>query len=156
MFKLSAISISWAIMAVLIPFAEAGIYPEMKILLLQFLFVCLFIFALCIPFEIRDMQLEKSRGLRTIPVVMGIKRAKLLGFIALLLGIFIQIYFETIGLISVYGMLAMLMVSVLSILLVVYSQEEPTDFYCKFYVDGLMILQFLLVFVSLNNNEKLS
>ena len=155
-FKLSAISVCWAIMAVLIPLAEADLLSETKIAVLQFLFVSLFIFALCIPFEIRDIQLEKSRGLRTIPVVMGIKKAKQMGFIALLFGIFILIYFTTIGLISIFTLLAMLILSVLAMILVVYSREEPSDFYCKFYVDGMMILQFLLVFVSLLCNERLS
>ncbi len=154
--KLTAISLCWAIMAVLIPIAEAGIYVEAQLLFLQFVFVASFIFALCIPFEIRDLQLERLRGLRTIPVVFGIQKAKLLGFIALLLGILILIYFAVIGMISIPTMLAMLFVSVLTIFLVVYSKEEPSDIYCKFYIDGMMILQFLLVFVSLIYYEKLS
>lgn len=154
--KLSAISLCWAIMAVLIPLAEAGIYVEALILCLQFIFVSLFIFALCIPFEIRDLQLERLRGLRTIPVVLGIRKARLLGFLALGIGMAILFYFRLYGLISLPTMLAMQFVSVVAILLVVYSKDEPSDIYCKFYIDGMMILQFLLVFVSLNYHETLS
>jgi 4-hydroxybenzoate polyprenyltransferase len=149
-FKLGIIAFCWAIMAVQIPLNEASITLSAGIMTIEFLSVALFIFALCIPFEIRDIQLEFSRGIKTIPVVYGIRVAKTSGFLALLISMFLQIYKFSQDLFSAYTLIALMISLFITMLIVLLSAEKPSDMYCKFFVDGIMILQFILVFLSLS------
>ncbi|HNQ60871.1 MAG TPA: UbiA family prenyltransferase [Bacteroidia bacterium] len=149
-FKLSVVAFCWALMAVLLPVFEAGIGLREHILYIQLIAVGLFIFALCIPFEIRDVNLEKSRGLRTIPIVHGIRVARMSAVLALFLSVALYFYLYRINIISVYFFFSFLISALLSMLMISYSNNKPSDFYCKFYIDGLMIFQFLLVLLSLN------
>ena len=154
-YKLSVIAICWALVSVIVPIWEENLIVQPMILWAQVLMIALFVFALCIPFEIRDVNVEKSRGIKTIPIVVGIRRTKFIGLLALLFSMFLQYFIYTEGAMSGLTLIALLISSVLSIALVLGADDEPSDFYCKFYIDGLMIVQFLLVFVSLNYDEKL-
>jgi len=149
-FKLSIVAFCWALMAVLLPLFEAGVVLQTGILYIQLIAVALFIFALCIPFEIRDIALEKSRGLRTIPIVYGIRVARISALIALLISAALYIYLFTIGTFPVYILAALLISTTSSIALIFFSSDNPSDFYCKFYIDGMMVFQFVLVFLSLS------
>ena len=45
----------------------------------------LFVFAITIPFDIRDMEIDIKEGLKTIPVIMGKKKAMMIANILLVL-----------------------------------------------------------------------
>lgn len=148
-FKIGIIAFSWALMSVLVPIMEADIFVPPLVLLGQLISMALFIYALCIPFEIRDVQIEMSRGLRTIPIVYGIRISRYSGVLALLAGTIIQILLYSGELISLNTLFAIILSYIISLLFILLSSDKPSDFYCKFYIDGMMILQFLLIFVSL-------
>ncbi|MDC0201794.1 hypothetical protein OAJ56_00975, partial [Flavobacteriales bacterium] len=56
-------------------------------LLIRFLFV----FAICIPFDIRDIKYDNIK-LKTIPIFFGVSRSKLISFICLLFAIIISTF----------------------------------------------------------------
>ena len=149
-FKQLVLSVSWAIVTVVLPMLEEKIILMPGIVAAQFFSVVTFIYALCVPFEIRDMEREKLEGVQTIPVVYGTKVAKVLGVIALLIGSLMHLILFYENHISLYTLMALNISFLLTLFLMTFSARKPTDLYCKFYVDGLMIIQFLMVFVSLN------
>ena len=136
-------------MVVSVSLSEESLILHPFIFIVEFFSVALFIFALCIPFEIRDIDLEKARGLRTVPIEYGIRVAKFSGFVALLFCILLQVLLYSGDYISPATLFLLTISYVITMLIILFAEDKPSDLYCKFYVDGLMILQFLLVFLSL-------
>jgi len=119
----------------------------------EFLFVffrrVLFIFAITIPFDIRDMQYDREMGTRTLPVIFGVTTAKRIALTALAmfcgLALFQYIFMEGAGL--VYFLALILSASVTAII-VIKSNEKREDVFYSVFVEGMMLLQCLLVIVA--------
>lgn len=94
------------------------------------------------------MPLEKSWGLRTIPLVYGIRIAKFSGILALTLNSFLHLIMYSESYFSFDILIALLLSSLVAAVLVLFTRKEPSDWFCKFYVDGMMFLQFLFVFLA--------
>ena len=82
--------------------------------------------------------------------VYGIRVARISALIALLVSAALYIYLFSIGTFPVYILAALLISTTSSIALIFFSSDNPSDFYCKFYIDGMMVFQFVLVFLSLS------
>ena len=82
--KTPLIALVWGITTGLIPILEQNNHIDFSFGLMQVLSRSLFIFALCIPFEMRDLEKDKKSGVGTIAVIYGIKNSKIAG---LLIGI---------------------------------------------------------------------
>ncbi|MBP6334021.1 MAG: UbiA family prenyltransferase [Bacteroidia bacterium] len=148
-FKLPILSFSWAIATVLIPLIELEIQLTYDVFIVQFLSTAIFICILCLPFEIRDIEKERSWGVKTIPVVFGIKFTKRMGFFLTLIAIILQLFLFSKAYYSISILIAFHAITVMAYSLLHLAPRHPSDWYCKFYVDGMMIVQFLFVFVSL-------
>ena len=147
--KLFLIAFVWSISCVLLPIVELenkfGISVSLGETLLlvakRFLFIC----AITIPFDIRDLFQDKLYELKTIPVMLGEKKA----------WIFCQ------GLLGAYLLLLILFtktidVNVIGIALTIFitgwlifkSNLKKNEYYYFFFLDGTMILQCLILFLS--------
>ena len=82
--KIFLISFVWSAATILLPVIQAGfIHPKENILFMlaeRFLFV----FAITIPFDIRDMKADAKNGLKTIPLLIGRSGALIVANIVLL------------------------------------------------------------------------
>lgn len=102
----------------------------------------LFITAITIPFDIRDLFQDKQYQLKTIPVMLGPQNASrvcllLMAAHILLLIIFVdRIDLPAVGLIAVTSLAAWL---------VFKSSWEKNEYYYFLWLDGTLILQFLSV-----------
>ena len=107
----------------------------------------LFITAITIPFDMRDVLQDKQYNLKTIPVILGERKANLFCqailvlYVVLLLLFVNQVTIATIGLI---------LVTLLTAWLVFRSSWKKDEYYYFLFLDGTLILQFLVVFI-LNN-----
>ncbi len=101
----------------------------------------LFIIVLMLPFEIRDLKFDKPE-LSTLPQKLGLGKTKLLG-IALLTIFFLLEFFKDETQFSF--ILAMLIVSILTGLLVCFSKIEQNKYYSAFWVESLPILWLILM-----------
>jgi len=110
----------------------------------------LFISALCIPFDIRDVNFDKMRGMKTLPVIAGIKKSVLIAVallcVFMLLVVFQHFRFgfgghETIALL-LSGSIAMIAVSLA-------NPERPKLLFPIMY-DGAMLLQWGLVLLFIH------
>jgi len=108
-----------------------------------------FIFALCIPFEIRDMAQEHRWGNITLPMVVGIRQSKFIGLLVLLLFIFLvyihSSYMESITGLKNYFDIPLYISAVITAFLIWFSKPTGSKYYFRLFVDGSMQLQFLLV-----------
>lgn len=139
--KIFLISIVWTLTTTLLVVIESNSslsFKLMPLLLDRFLFVL----AITIPFDIRDLKLDKS-DIQTIPMVFGVNGAKNIAFVCLFLSailVFSQYYFLDIDYRFLYSYF---FTCSLSALLVWHSETSNKDFYFAFFVEGLSL--FLLI-----------
>lgn len=144
--KLFLIAMVWAVSCVLLPIMELqhshqlSISPGDTLLLVFKRF--LFIAAITVPFDIRDLFQDKLYELKTIPVMLGEKRAYLfcqfllLGYLLLLL-LFRQATYPDIA--------AVVLNLAVTGWLIFKSNIKKNEYYYFLFLDGTMLLQYLLL-----------
>jgi len=145
--KLILIALVWTMSIVLLPVLEAQAAHLASISLRDTTILIakrfLFIAAVAIPFDIRDLFDDKQLGLKTIPVAWGEKNAYL--FCQLLLAGYLVLLF----LFRNHGFNTDFFALALSIILtgwlIFRSKWEKNEYYYFFLLDGVLIVQYLFV-----------
>ncbi len=101
----------------------------------------IFILAITIPFDIRDLVNDAKKDVRTIPSVIGWKRSVLLAEALLLLFVGL-IWLRIGGFTPIY--IGYLISATITMIAVAFATPNRNDMYCSFWIEGTMILQFLL------------
>lgn len=143
--KLFYIGLVWTMSCVLLPVTEAyqvG-YPIAWTQALQVMcWVFLFVLAITIPFDIRDVYQDSRYGLKTIPVMVGKHRSLLLSVFLLL------VHMGWVGWsdypIEIRGPLTM--VSLVCLFAILFQPRGRNPYYYFFVLDGMLLLQFLAVY----------
>jgi len=144
--KLFMIALIWCLSCVLLPIVEMGnsqaiLIPAGDTILLiakRFLFIA----AITVPFDIRDLFQDKSYALKTIPVILGERKsyyvcvAFLLAYLMLLL-LFTQDFDA--------DFLAISLTIFLTGWLILKSERKKDEYYYFFLLDGTMILQLFML-----------
>jgi 4-hydroxybenzoate polyprenyltransferase len=136
----------WACMVVALPAFALGRdwWATDTVLMLEKFF---FVFALTIPFDIRDMSIDTQSGIKTIPLSMGVEKAKRVAYIALcwsFLMAFVLFYFQNYSLETVLKMGISLLFTAFFIKKMTTNQD---DYFYYLGIDGLMILQTCIVLI---------
>ncbi len=140
----------WAAVTVLFPVFENDFDSFFSFdVIFTFITRFIFLFAITLPFDIRDMEVDQQSQIKTIPVVFGKIKANNLALLLLLLFIVLYVlryYFShkpnnflNIGYIA-SGFLA--------VLLVYWSRKRTGEYFIAFWIEGLMLFQFLLILVA--------
>jgi len=82
--KTIAIAFVWTASTVLLPVLQSGYNYKSEVVPILFAERFAFIFAIAIPFDIRDLRADALAGIRTIPIVVGEKLARLVSNFALI------------------------------------------------------------------------
>jgi 4-hydroxybenzoate polyprenyltransferase len=146
--KLVLIAAVWSLSCVLLPVLEleshqAIVIPTRDIILLtakRFLFIA----AITVPFDIRDLFQDRNNELKTIPVILGERKAYL--FCLLLLVIYLILLFLFTQSFD-RNFLGLMIAIILAGWLIFRSEWERNEYYYFFYLDGVMILQYILLLV---------
>jgi 4-hydroxybenzoate polyprenyltransferase len=146
--KTPLLALVWSLSTVMIPMAEAGIPPGDKPVLIQTIARFLFIFALCIPFEIRDLNYDRGKNIRTIPVVYGAQATRLLGVLIITAEILINHF------LAAYPgeIRTALDISSLIALAWIFVRSPGSPFFYKLIVDGTMLVRFMLVYLAIHSS----
>lgn len=137
--KIIFIAVSWGIACGILPLIINKQSSGIEILL-NFAWVALYILAITIPFDIRDIGIDEDNK-KTIPQWVGINQSKLIGFLALSLSL-IPILLISPWTVSFSFSISYLIASYLILL----STPSKPNFYFTFWIDGHIVLHFLLVF----------
>lgn len=147
--KLFIISAIWSLSCVLLPILEMESNNQIKSTLNDIIILIakrfLFIAAITLPFDIRDLFQDKTNELKTIPVVLGEKKA--LGICQSFLAAYlILLFLFTDKLDGNY--FALTISTLITGWLIFKSKWEKNEYYYFLFLDGTMILQliFLLIF----------
>ena len=142
--KTPLIALVWGITTGLIPILEQNIRIDFSFGLMQVLCRSLFIFALCIPFEMRDLEKDKKSGIGTIAVIYGIKNSKIAG---LFIGICAIIIHHLMPL-SFLTMLSLDLAATTAMIWIVMQNVFDGKYFYKIFVDGTMLLLFILLLTA--------
>lgn len=141
--KLFLIALIWSLSCVLLPILQLEsqsflISTQDTILLIAKRF--LFVAAITIPFDIRDLYQDRTYELKTIPVVFGERKAYLFcQFLLFLYLVLLFIFNKGFDL----NYLGLTLVTLLTGWLIFKSSWERNEYYYFFYLDGTLILQYM-------------
>lgn len=144
LWKIFLIAAVWTGMTVILPAVEYYGFNQITDLLSWRLSLgrTLFIFAITIPFDVRDLVNDAKKGVRTIPSTLGWKRSVLLAELVLLV-FFLHVCMR-IGIHHPY-FLGYVISAAITMIVVAFANPDRSDMYCSFWVEGTMILQFCSV-----------
>jgi 4-hydroxybenzoate polyprenyltransferase len=146
--KILLIGWSWGWLTAFVPFAYyadaslfiAGIHTAERML---------FIILITIPFEIRDMHIDQSVGLITMPALFGKKRTFRFAVIICFM-IFILSFLVSFHYLNPAYFFSMLIVCLMTVPLINQSYLIRDDYFFSGWVDGLMIVA-LYIFILFNS-----
>ena len=141
------ITLVWTMSTVLLPIMEAQHRYQTPVSMrnITILIAKRFLFygALTIPFDIRDLFEDRKSGLRTVPVVWGEKKAYLFCQVLLAGYVVLLFIFRNQGVDADFWALSLTIV--LAGWLIFKSNWEKNEYYYFFCIDGVLILQYLLL-----------
>lgn len=146
--KIITLSLLWTLVTVWLPVTNLNVNPY----LFSFVFVkrFVFIFILCLLFDVRDIEIDNKENINTLAVMLGKKKSYALScFLLLLFGVLsiIQYFFYP----QMAFLLAMLVSSVITWIIIQLTKKTNSDFIYLAGVDGMMLVQAVLVYLfSLN------
>lgn len=141
--KLFLIAVSWAGVTVLFPLVQNFIIPG-QVDYITFFQRFLFIVAITIPFDIRDVDFD-SNDLKTLPQQIGIKKSKLVGVLSLLLFFLLEFFKDKIFLNTI---IVLLIIAIVSTLLLINATSKQNKYYSAFFVEFIPIIWFCLIVVK--------
>lgn len=138
--KVFVIALVWTGTTVALPVVESGlnVYWDPSIIGVQRF---LFVIALMIPFEIRDLEYDQT-ALHTLPQIIGIKKARFFG-ISLLVLFFLLEYGKDDFNIS--SLIVLLLVAIVLGVLITLSRKRQPKYYASFIVEAVPVLWLLLL-----------
>lgn len=144
--KLFLIAIVWAVSVVVLPIVQAEAIYNIKIPATEMFLLAakrfLFIAAITIPFDIRDLFQDKLYELKTIPVIIGEYKARMFCLALLVLYLVLLLLFSQSVNRDVIALTTSLM---LTAWLIFKSNIQKDEYYYFLYLDGTMIVQFALL-----------
>lgn len=143
--KIYIIAVVWAGVTVLLPVLESGLMPYWDVWVM-FAQRLLFVLVLMIPFEIRDIAYD-DRSLKTLPQVVGIKKAKFIGMTWLLLFFFLEFLRDELDARSV---LIHLSISIIVGVSITLSRKRQSPYFASFWVEAIPLVWLWIVIVSLS------
>jgi len=147
--KLFLIGFVWAASCVLLPIVEIEqgygisipLYDTILLVAKRFLFIC----AITIPFDIRDLFQDKLYELKTIPVIFGEKKAWIICQAMLLIYLALLIFFTRSFNLDVA---ALSLTILLTGWLIFKSDIKKNEYFYFLFLDGTMLLQCILLMFS--------
>lgn len=142
--KILTLSLLWTLVTVWFPANSQTFDP----VLYWFVFFkrLIFMFVLCLLFDMRDVKIDRQHNIRTLPVKFGIKSAYKIAYYSLFVFIILTIlqfyYFRQIGV-----LVAMLLSSFATFYVIACTKKNNSDDTYLAGIDGMMILQAILVYV---------
>ena len=144
--KIFVIALVWTISTMLLLVLENNILISQN-LILHLSTRFLFVFAISIPFDIRDLKFDEKK-MKTIPIVFGEEKAKLIGVMALFLAELIAIVQMLCFHMELHNLIALSCIFFLSAILVINSSQNKVAMYYSFWVESLSIYFYLFLILS--------
>ena len=144
--KIFIISFVWAVSTMLLLVLENDILISQNIVL-HLLSRFLFVFAITIPFDIRDLRYD-AQNLQTIPLFFGILKARFIALFSLFICVVISVFQYLENTLISSNLLALILLYFVTSIFIVKSDEKRGEMYFSFWVESLSILCYLFFVIS--------
>lgn len=143
--KIITLSLLWTLVTVWFPLVES----EYKVVSFQLVFIrrFLFIFILCLMFDIRDIAVDEKGNIKTLPVMIGIQNSLIIIYALLFVFIFISLI-QYLLIPDIIQFITMFISAITTFILILYGRKQRNDFYFLAGIDGMMLYQASLVFIG--------
>lgn len=143
--KIFLIALVWSLIIVGLPFIESlGLDIEIKTFFLAFGQCFLFILAITLPFDVRDLPFDKNSDLKTIPLVIGIDKTIILTQVLLSIS---MIIFQILP-ISKNNLFALMIGHCLAIIITLFTSEKRKELFYAGWVESTVLILWISVFLS--------
>lgn len=146
--KIFLIALTWSGATVLLPVLTQGSFSDILLNGVPLLFVEKFIFilAITIPFDIRDLVYDEPQK-STIPQLIGVSKAMRLSKGLIILAMSLNVLLCFLGFITPINLIAMELSYVLIFYVLTFTGQYRSELYFGGLLDGTIILQFISVFI---------
>jgi 4-hydroxybenzoate polyprenyltransferase len=142
--KTIALAFVWTMVTMYLPIVQSEtVYDPVKIIVL-FAERFAFIFAIAIPFDIRDMETDSRQGVKSFPIVFGSHKAEQISYFALSLSAIVSIinyYLSGVAFVFLSCIISLL----ISFIAIKSKKLRHTSFYYHGILDGCLVLYGALV-----------
>ena len=144
--KIFIISLVWTISTMLLLVFENNI-PITQNIVLHLISRFLFVFAITIPFDIRDLK-HDAQNLETIPLFFGVQKSKVIGVSALFICVLIAIFQSFEDSLNSSNLLALILLYFVASIFIRKSDESKGEMYFSFWIESLCILVYFFLIIS--------
>ena len=144
--KIFIISFVWTVTAIVLLLLENSI-PISQNIILQVISLFLFVFAITIPFDIRDVDYDKH-NIVTIPLFFGVQRAKNIASISLFICGIISIFQCLQMSLIMPHLLALIFLYILASIFIQKSDKSNGKMFFSFWVESLSLVSYFLLVIS--------
>lgn len=143
--KLFAIGIVWVCALVVTPLIDLEVQLQLDhyLLMIEKLF---FIIGITIPFDIRDIEVDRLYKIDTLPLHLGVTRSIRIATVLLLLASSLVGFLLIRGFYNPADTIALVLSYILTLLAVSRANRKRHDYYFAGVLDGTIIMQFALLF----------
>ena len=142
--KIFLIAFVWSSVTILLPVMYSDIHYNAWHIILMITERFLFIFAITIPFDIRDMEVDRLSGLQTIPLQIGVEKSLFVGGISLVVfWVVSTIHYMVMG--QVFLVFAYSLTFAVTMVCLLNRKIQKYPLYHYAVLDGTMLLFGLLV-----------
>jgi 4-hydroxybenzoate polyprenyltransferase len=140
--KIVTLALLWTLITVWFPVDQTDL-SEISFQLI-FLRRYIFIFILCLLFDIRDTEIDRKENIATLSVKLGDIGSYFLCYVLLFIFVALSVI-QYIYLPDKIQLVAMLISAAATVITIEYSKKNSSDIVYLAYIDGMMLFQALLV-----------
>lgn len=142
--KIITLSLLWTLVTVWFPVNNMDVATPVFIFVFVKRFI--FMFILCLLFDMRDIEIDSNQQINTLAVILGRKKSYLLAYILLIVFLILSFlqyqYYPQSAFIG-----AMLISAIATFFAIEITKKSNSDFVYLAGIDGMMLLQALLVYL---------
>ena len=146
--KITTLALLWTLVTVWFP--VSGHAYDTGLFIFVFIKRLLFMFILCLLFDMRDIEVDNSENIKTLAVVLGHKKSYTLSYLLLFVFVLLSIaqyfYFP-----QMRFLIPMILSAAATLVTIEITKRSNSDFVYLAGIDGMMLLQAMFVYLfSLN------
>ena len=142
--KTLLIAFTWTMATLYLPYLLSNKTENLSYLILLFIERFLFVFAITVPFDIKDVEEDKKAGWETLPVILGIKNATRISYVALAVMIILS-GLSLVFIMNDFGGYAGIFIGIYTIFLLKRKALKTSPLYYAFYLDGTILFLGLML-----------
>ncbi len=107
-----------------------------------------FMLAICIPFDIRDINIDTAENVTTLPHKLGEETTRNIALLFTSIYSILIVIEYFISIISLWSLIALLISMIATFVLILFSSSKRSEYYYVAGIDGTMILQGVLLMIT--------